>query len=761
MNTKNIFISLILFCSMSFTFAQNFQQGNNLYSKINGKWYLVDSVGSIIFEVERVITVKFNNGISDQQKNNLYSATNVTVLRENSLRFIDLRIDSTDDVVQILQQYINSGLCKVAELNIIGKYFDIPTVPNDSLFLNQWYLNQIQAPLAWDISTGSPDVVVAILNSGVDWEHEDLGLGTDGYQNIWLNPGEDPWSNPNDPTTGDSIDNDLNGFIDDWKGWDFDIDDNDSRGVILHGTHVAGIVSAKTNNSVGIAGVAGGFGGSGAQLMIINVGNVGPLGSILDDAILYAARNGANIIQMSLGVIQTACIDSALKVAYENFGVFIDCASGNSSASFVTYPSNNPFVVAVGATDTNDAKVSFSNFGLDLEITAPGKDIFSTQLSNTYGSSQGTSFAAPQVAGVAALMLSVNPCLTPSAIRSILRITADEVGGYNYHWNPSKPGHSQELGYGRLNAFKAVNNTINLFLQNDTITDTLDFIAMDTVKVGQNVTGSLPVGPFVVAQGAKVTFQAGKEIVFEDGFVWEGEGEAFIIDPNLCVPQCRLAYLNNQWSLIDTIYINPINPTVNDTLQITIYGYFPSTAEHIYNINDTIYSNQVEITLSIVTGPGFTMIVPYDTTISISPLQESGVYNLHIEAIIDSIGPDGDSTFPIGMIDSMDIVISVLSTAIEETVNQEIKRDILSYNYPNPFSDHTHIDYYVKEKSEVKISVFNICGQKIITLVNNSKHPKGRFTATLDANNLTAGIYYYILSIGDTIVEKHKMIKIK
>ena len=125
-------------------------------------------------------------------------------------------------------------------------------------------------------------------------------------------------------------------------------------------------------------------------------------------------------------------------------------ASGNSNTS-VAYPANNSNVISVGATDQNDYKAPFSNYGSNLTIAAPGVGIYSTQLNNTYNSSDGTSFASPIVSGVVALMLSINPSMTPAQIKDALITTADKVGGYNYI-----NGRSNELGYGRLNAYAAV-----------------------------------------------------------------------------------------------------------------------------------------------------------------------------------------------------------------------------------------------------------------------------------------------------------------
>jgi hypothetical protein len=337
--------------------------------------------------------------------------------------------------------------------------------PNDPLYGQQWHLNQandadVDAPEAWDSEVGLPSVVVGVLDSGTDWTHDDMGPGDDGYQSIWLNPGEDRWTSPENPNTGNHIDDDGNGFIDDWKGWDFTNGDNDARGVFDHGTRVAGIVAAKTHNGFGVSGVAGGFGFGdgfsipGSKVMVVGVGDTAPVTAILDDAILYALDNGARVITMSLTVSQTAAIDAALQEAWDS-GLLIDCASGNTGGS-VTYPANTPNVIAVGATTQSDLIAGFSSRGINQEVAAPGVSILSCVYGDGFSSGDGTSFAAPIVGGIGALMFSVNPALTNVDARQILRDTADKVGPYNYNWNPSMPGHSQELGYGRVNARAAV-----------------------------------------------------------------------------------------------------------------------------------------------------------------------------------------------------------------------------------------------------------------------------------------------------------------
>jgi serine protease len=438
-------------------FSQTAQIGSRLYSKEQGSWY-VEENGRKFAVNQEVITIKFREGHTPAELSVFEKTYGLVLVRKNMLGYIDYNIPKDADVIALVQRLSSSPLIESVDINATGSY---TLIPNDPSFASQYSLNQtsdkdIDAPEAWNITTGSSSVRVGILDSGTDWTHEDMGLGTDSYQNIYLNSGEDAWTSPNNPATGNGVDNDGNGLVDDWKGWNWDQNTNDSRGTFFHGTHVAGITGAKTNNAKGISGVAGGFGASGSKMLIVNVGQNAPNGAVLDDAILYAAQQGVKVIQLSLTVPQTAAIDAAINSANNTFNALVVCASGNNSATTIGYPASHPLVFSVGATDANDVKASFSNSGTNLEIAAPGVNILSTQIGNTYANSSGTSFAAPIVSGVAALILSVNPCLKPKDIKEILRATAEKVGGYNYYWDPARPGHSKELGYGRVNAFKAV-----------------------------------------------------------------------------------------------------------------------------------------------------------------------------------------------------------------------------------------------------------------------------------------------------------------
>lgn len=359
------------------------------------------------------------------------------VIRSNRLRIHDLRIPAGSDPLALVARLRAHPAVDFAEPTYIGRYNG---APNDPQYADQYALENtgqtggsvdadIDAETAWSIEAGSANVIVAVLDSGCDMDHEDLA-------GVY-------WRNVADPPNG--IDDDLNGYVDDTFGWDFANDNNDPDAVISHGTHVAGIVGARRDNGKGIAGIAGGNNG-GCTIMALGVGDFGPDGSILDDAILYAVDNGATVITMSLSVGQSAAIDAALQFAYEQHDVFIDCAAGNNDPD-VSYPALNPFVMAVASTDDNDNVSSFSNPGPEVEIAAPGSSILSTRLNNDYGTSSGTSFAAPYVAGLAGLIRSHAPCLTNDEVRQLIIDTADDV---------EAPGYDVDTGWGRINAGSAL-----------------------------------------------------------------------------------------------------------------------------------------------------------------------------------------------------------------------------------------------------------------------------------------------------------------
>lgn len=441
------FIFLGITFLFNIAFSQYYDKQASVVSNTNGKVTLLQE-GSFFTLNNQIVTVKLQD--------NKTIPSDIKVIRANILGYYDIEVPNNISYEDYMKYLKSLQLFSVIEYNAIGKYNE-EIKSNDSSIDKQWYLSRINIFNAWKFSFGDENIKIGVLDSGLDWAHKDIGLGRDSYQNVYLNPNEDLWKDNNNPSTGDYIDNDRNGFIDDLKGWNFITQSNDVRTTNSHGTQVSGIISAKTNNAEGIAGIVGGNKKKGVQVIPVCVGIFAPESSILDDAIIYAVNSGVRIIQLSLSVLKTDAIEKAIDYAKQK-NVLIICASGNDSSNNLSYPSSNEYVIAVGGIDRNNRRAPFSNYGNNLSVVAPGIDIFSTGLNNTYLSSDGTSFAAPQVSGVVALILSVNPDLTAKQAADIIEQTAQKVGGYNYQNDPNHPNGTwnYEMGYGLVDAYEAV-----------------------------------------------------------------------------------------------------------------------------------------------------------------------------------------------------------------------------------------------------------------------------------------------------------------
>jgi hypothetical protein len=285
---------------------------------------------------------------------------------------------------------VDAGLARFGEpLVEYGSDF----VPSDPSLKEQWALADIDAPRAWDAVPSARRAVVAVIDSGVRLEHPDLADA------LWTNEGEVP---------GNGLDDDDNGYVDDVAGWDFVDDDADpspegAGDAANHGTHVAGIVAATSGNKVGIAGVA-----PGALVMPIRAmqGGAGRSDWVAD-GIDYAVRNGARVVNLSLGGAYSRLVDDAIARAWRE-GVAVVAAAGNQGGSVATFPaaSRSPGVLGVAATNPSRRLASFSNVGAGVDLGAPGVDILSTFGASGYRGMSGTSMAAPHVAGALALRLA-------------------------------------------------------------------------------------------------------------------------------------------------------------------------------------------------------------------------------------------------------------------------------------------------------------------------------------------------------------------
>ena len=352
-----------------------------------------------------------------------------------------IRVDPGEDERAVAARLERDPRVRWAEPNAL---YRVARVPNDPRFttdpfssVNQWHLPAISAPAAWDETVGSPNVVVAVLDTGVDLGHSDL------RNQIWTNPGEAG------DKSADGIDNDHNGRIDDYRGWDFAdslTGDNDPQDHEGHGTHVAGLAGAEADNGLFGTGVAW-----NARLMpvaFINAGGTGTTAGIIA-SIDYAAQNGASIVNGSFTGAASPGIDDAIRRAPNVLFVFAAGNEGrNVSANPLVYPCLSPEanVVCVGATDEDDDPAVFSNRGIGVDLFAPGDGIRSTTEADGFGPLSGTSMATPIVAGTAALMKSQSPWATPAELADALRAGVD-----------TRPALSSvTVSGGRLNAARSV-----------------------------------------------------------------------------------------------------------------------------------------------------------------------------------------------------------------------------------------------------------------------------------------------------------------
>jgi subtilisin family serine protease len=346
------------------------------------------------------------------------------------------------------------------------------TYPDDPYTVYQWGLFQesdhdVDAPEAWDLGRGGAAVVLAVADTGVDWEHPDLG-GDSPYVdgNIWTNWAEYNGSN--------NSDDDGNGYKDDIRGWDWvDLhpltpvwpgedgrtEDNDPRDFNGHGTHCAGIASAITDNGIGVAGL-----GWSCQIMPLRVGwseddGGSEVGVVRTDfcaeAIIYATDMGATAVNCSWSSLNSGGLAAAADYAVSN-GVLLVVAAGNQNTSSTAnnyLGSRGDCIDVAGVRDT-DVKASWSNYGTWVDVSAPGQSIYSTVYghstgAHTYGYKSGTSMAAPFVTGLVGLLKAFEPGLTDAGIKTLISDGCDDIDDLN-------PSYAGLLGSGRINAFNSL-----------------------------------------------------------------------------------------------------------------------------------------------------------------------------------------------------------------------------------------------------------------------------------------------------------------
>ena len=472
---KNIVTTLVIFLMIS---TLNFGSGKSRHVNQSKSKDIVPGKFVVKFKKEnalrkisqtflnRTIT-KFNVFKYDQIFN---KAKNSEIKEKLNLDNVYVMETSTaSDIWNIVMELRKDPNVEYAEPVYIDKLDSVE--PNDPLYTQQQHLPQVHAPEAWGIQFGSPSVIIGIIDSGVDWDHEDLAGA------IWTNVNEIP---------GNGIDDDNNGYIDDVRGWDFvtgvtgtaatdanpnedsEVPDNNPMDFDGHGTHVSGIAAGQTNNNIGIASVS-----SGASIMPLRIGWHGNDGTgyvsseFAAQAYIYAADNGAHITNQSSGNSGQLIVDAA-RYAFMH-GVLIVESAGNGEGITPSALGSQPWVISVASVNKDDQKAYYSSFGKYVTVSAPGGEIYqgddsdgilSTIVypSSFYGGAkyvrlQGTSMASPVVASVAGLVKAHEPGISVVDLFTRIQKTADNIDAIN-------PDYVGMLGSGRVNVYRALTESI-------------------------------------------------------------------------------------------------------------------------------------------------------------------------------------------------------------------------------------------------------------------------------------------------------------
>jgi len=402
-NIKKIFLKLF------FIFCFVLVLSSSAYSKNKTKKFYDQKLGRNVDVVEDEIIVRFKDHLSEQSINGKINLRTTSLRKKiNKINAHRLKIPKGKELKNIIKEFKQDPDVLYVEPNHIAKVLTMTM--NDPDFDKQWGLKKIYAPESWDIEKGKPEVIIAIIDTGIDYNHTDL--------------------------SGKVI-----------KGYDYANDDNDPIDDNGHGTHCAGIAGAMMNNSIGIVGVA-----PDCSLMAVKSIDETGEGTYSDvaEGIIYAADNGAKVINLSLGGCSySQTLQDAVDYAYQK-GCVIIAAGGNDNSNQPVYPAACSNVIGVGATNENDEKWQSSNYGSYIDVVAPGVNIYSTGLGNTYFSATGTSASAPFVSGLAGLLFSHNLVLQNYEVENKITQTADDLG---------TTGRDDYFGYGRINILSTLKNS--------------------------------------------------------------------------------------------------------------------------------------------------------------------------------------------------------------------------------------------------------------------------------------------------------------
>ncbi|MFC1616815.1 S8 family serine peptidase [Candidatus Margulisiibacteriota bacterium] len=642
---------------------------------------------------------------------------------------------------------------------------------NDYYYPNQWNIPLVNVDAAWDIEQGKSSIIVAVIDTGVDWLHEDL------KNKIWANSGE---------IADNGIDDDNNGFIDDIRGWDFvseissysgddfaprDNNPTDKQG---HGTFVSGIIAAETNNSLGIAGVA-----PNCVIMPVRAGyktsnNGGSFNNDdAADAIVYAADNGAQIINLSWGASASGgesdkIVEDAVNYA-QTKGVIVVAAAGNESTdididNFI--PAYFDDVIAVSAIDaTGNFDARYSNYGERVDISAPGTEILSTSYSslhNNYSSDTGTSFATPHVSGIIALLLSKNSNV--DVYEAITTMATDK----------GDPGRDEYYGYGVIDAYQTLGYVIPPSTSHTEIrAKSKGYNLPITANITDTIKGQAAISATLYyAYGTTANWQTQAMVTINSETEFQATIPTPAVDINDVYYYLKIADQNpNNTAYLPTnapattyqIVLNDVSgPSIASTVQDLDYHTSDQTLE--FTLSDNTYVSPNTIEVGIISGSQTTS---YNIA---SPEVTFNDPTLSIDLQSLSLAK-GDYTFRISVTDiynntSLHTVSLILTNQTSEFALTGPDAATPVLNYPNPFNPNnqtTDICYMISKDADVEINIYSL-NLELVKRIQSSEI-SGYHETIWDGKDeagdqVPVGVYLMFIKAtadGKTIVKRNKI----